>query len=60
MRLTPPTKYAFYSSIVLAVFAFVLYFGGAFGFVDDGLHVAFWLVIAAWLWLAVGAAARGV
>ncbi len=60
MRLTPPTKYAFYSSIVLAVFALVLYVGGTFGFIEYGLHVAFWCAVAAWLWLVAGAAARGV
>ena len=60
LRLTPSTKYAFYSSIVLAVFALVLYVGGALGFIEDGLHFALWLAIAAWLWLAAGAVARGV
>jgi hypothetical protein len=60
MRLTPPTKYAFYSSIVLAAFALALYFAGAFGLVENALHFAFWLAIAAWLWLTAGVAAKGV
>jgi hypothetical protein len=60
MRLTPPTKYTFYSSIVLAVFALVLYLGSTFGVVEHGVHFAFWLAIVAWLWMAVGTAARGV
>jgi hypothetical protein len=60
MRLTPPTKYAFYSSMVLAVFALALYFAGAFGVVENTLHFAFWIAIAAWLWLLAGVAAKGV
>jgi hypothetical protein len=60
MRLTPPTNYAFYSSIVLAVFALALYFAGAVGLVENTLHFAFWIAIAAWLWLFAGVVARGV
>jgi hypothetical protein len=60
MRLTPPTKYAFYSSIVLAAIAIALYFAGTLGLVENALHFAFWLAIVAWLWLVAGAAAKGV
>jgi hypothetical protein len=60
MRLTPPTKYAFYSSIVLAVFAVVLYFAATLGLAENGFHFAFWIAIVAWLWLLVGVAAKNV
>ena len=60
LRLTPPTKYAFYSSIVMAVLACVFYLASVFGGLADGFHFAFWIAIAAWLLLAVGVAARGI
>ncbi|HUU25312.1 MAG TPA: hypothetical protein VMW68_07075 [Methyloceanibacter sp.] len=60
MRLTPPTKYVFYSSIVLALAAFVLYLLGVFGGVDGASHFAFWGAMAAWLAMTVGVAAKGV
>ncbi len=60
LRLTPPTKYAFYSSIVMAAFACVFYLASVFGVLADGLHFAFWIAIAAWLLLAVGVAAKGI
>lgn len=60
MRLTPPTRYVFLSSIVLALAAVTLYVLGVFGLVDGAYHFAFWVAIVAWLVLAVGAAARGV
>jgi len=60
MRLTTPTKYVFFSSIVLAVAAIVLYVLGALGLVDASYHFAFWVAMVAWLALAVGVAAKGV
>ena len=60
MRLTPPTRYVFLSSIVLALAAVTLYFLGVFGVVDGAYHFAFWVAIVAWLALAAGAAAKGV
>ena len=60
MRLTPPTRYVFFSSVVLAVAAIVLYGLGLFGLVDGASHFAFWVAMVAWLGLAVGVAAKGV
>jgi len=60
IRLTPPTKYAFYSSIVFAALAFIFYLGGALGLLADGLHFALWIAIVAWVLLAAGCALRGV
>ncbi len=60
IRLTPPTKYAFYSSIVLAAFACIFYVAGVLGLFADGVHFALWIVLAAWVLLAAGVAARGV
>ena len=60
LRPTPPTKYAFYSSIVMAAFACVFYLAAALGLLADGLHFALWIAIAAWVLLAAGCALRGV
>jgi len=60
MRLTPPTRYVFYSSLVLAVAALVLYVLGVLGVVDGASHFAFWVAMVAWLALTVGVAAKGV
>jgi len=60
IRLTPPTKYAFYSSTVLATFACVFYLAGVLGLLVDGLHFALWIATAAWVLLAAGVAAKGV
>lgn len=60
LRVNPPTKYAFYSSIVMAAFACVFYFAAVLGVLADGLHFALWVAIAAWVLLAAGCALRGV
>ncbi len=60
LRVNPPTKYAFYSSIVMAAFACVFYFAAVLGVLADGLHFALWIAIAAWVLLAAGCALRGV
>ena len=60
MRLTPPTKYVFLSSVVLGVAALVLYALGVFGAVDGALHFAFWSAVVAWVALVAGVAAKGV
>lgn len=60
MRLTPPTRYVFSSSIVLAAGAVAFYLFGVLGVMDGALHFAFWIAIVAWLALAVGVAAKGV
>ena len=57
MRLTPPTKYVFYSSVVFGVSALVLYFVGV---IEYTLHFAFWIAIVAWLSMTAGVAAKGV
>ena len=60
MRLTPPTKYVFFSSVVLALAALAFYFLGVFGVVEDSLHAAFWIAIVAWLAMTVGVAFKGI
>ena len=60
MRRTPPTKYVFFSSVVLALAALAIYFLGVFGVVEDTFHFAFWVAIVAWLAMTAGVAARGV
>jgi hypothetical protein len=60
MRLTPPTKYVFFSSAVLALAALVLYFLDVFGMVEGVFHFAFWVAIVAWLAMTTGVAAKGV
>jgi hypothetical protein len=60
MRLTPPTRYVFFSSVVLALAALALYVLGLFGLVEDASHFAFWVAIVAWLAMTAGVAAKGV
>jgi hypothetical protein len=60
MRLTPPTNYVFFSSIVLAAAALALYVLGVINVVDGAYHFAFWVAIAAWLALTAGVAAKRV
>jgi hypothetical protein len=60
MRLTPPTGYVFFSSIVLGLAALALYVLGVFGVVDGAFHFAFWAAIVAWLALIAGVWAKGV
>jgi len=60
MRLTPPTRYVFFSSIVLAAAALALYVLGVMDALDGAYHFAFWVAIAAWLALAAGVAAKRV
>lgn len=60
MRRTPPTRYVFFSSVVLALAALAIYFLGVFGVVEDTFHFAFWVAIVAWLAMTAGVAARGV
>ena len=60
MRLTPPTRYVFYSSLVLAAAAVVLYVLGVLGLLGGASHFAFWVAMVAWLALTVGVAAKGV
>ena len=60
MRLTPPTRYTFFSSLVLGLVALAIYFLDAFGIVGGMVHFAFWLAIAAWVLVTAGVAAKGV
>ncbi|WP_141700509.1 hypothetical protein [Methyloceanibacter superfactus] len=60
MRLTPPTRYVFFSSVVLAVAALVLYVLGLFQVIDGAAHFAFWVAFVAWLAMTAGVAAKGV
>lgn len=60
MRLTPPTRYVFFSSVVLALAALALYVLGLFDMVDGAAHFAFWVAFAAWLAMTAGVAAKGV
>ena len=60
MRLTPPTKYTFFSSAVLGLTALVIYFLDLFGIVASMFHFAFWVAIAAWAAVMAGVAAKGV
>jgi hypothetical protein len=60
MRLTPPTKYTFFSSVVLGLAALVIYLLSVFSIVEGAFHFAFWVAIAAWLAMTAGVAARGV
>ena len=47
IQLTPPTKNAFYTSIILGAFSIVLYLLGVFGAIGGGFqavsYYAFWL-----------------
>lgn len=60
MRLTPPTNYVFFSSVVLALAALALYFLDAFGFAENVLHFAFWVAMVAWFAISAGVVAKGV
>jgi hypothetical protein len=60
MRLTPPTKYTFFSSMVLGLAALVIYFLSVFGIVEGMFHFAFWVAIAAWVAVMSGVAAKGI
>jgi len=60
MRLTPPTKYVYFSSVVLVLAALALYLLEALGLIENVLHFAFWTVIAGWLAMTVGVASKGV
>ena len=60
MRLTPPTKYTFFSSAVLGLAALVIYCLDLFGIVAGMFHFAFWVAIAAWVAVMAGVAAKGV
>ncbi len=60
MRLTSPTKSIFYMSVVLGVWALVIYFVGMIGVVVDPFHAAFWIAIVAWLAMTVGVAFKGI
>jgi hypothetical protein len=60
MRLTAPTKYVFFSSVVLGLAALAIYFLGVFGVVEDTFHAAFWIAIVAWLAMTVGVAFKGI
>jgi hypothetical protein len=53
MRLTPPTRYTFFSSLVLGLAALAIYFLNAFGIVGGMFHFAFWVAIAAWVLMTV-------
>ena len=59
-QLTSPTKYAFYSSTLLAAFACIFNLAVVLGLLVDGVHFALWITIAAWFLLAAGVAAKGV
>jgi hypothetical protein len=64
VRLTPPTKYVFYVSTLLAVIAVLLYLLGVFGVIGGGFaavaHFAFWIAVFGWGLLAAGVAMKGV
>ena len=60
MRRTPPTRYVFFSSVVLAVAALVLYVLGVFEVIEGAVHFAFWVAFTAWLAMTAGIAAKGV
>jgi hypothetical protein len=60
MRLTPPTSYIFYSSLVLGLVALAIYFLDVFGISEGMFHFAFWVAIAAWVAVMAGVAAKGV
>jgi hypothetical protein len=55
-----PTKYTFFSSVVLGLSAIVIYFLDMFGAVEGLFHFAFWVAIAAWVAVMAGVAAKGV
>jgi hypothetical protein len=58
--ITPPTKYTFFSSLVLGLAALAIYFLGVLGIIEGVFHFAFWVAIAAWLLVMVGVATKGV
>ena len=60
MRLTPPTRYTFFSSAVLGLAALTIYFLDVFGIVAQLFHFAFWVAIAAWVAVMAGVAAKGI
>ncbi|MEZ5726518.1 MAG: hypothetical protein R3D01_05145 [Hyphomicrobiales bacterium] len=64
LRLTPPTKYVFLVSILLALGAVTLYLLGVLGFFAGGFaavaHLAFWIAVFSWGLLAAGVALKGV
>lgn len=60
MRRTPPTRYVFFSSVVLVVAAVAFYVIGILGVVDGASHFAFWTAIVAWLAMTAGVVGRGV
>ncbi len=60
MRLTSPTKSIFYMSVVLGVWALVIYFVSMIGVIDGSFHAAFWIAIAAWLAMTVGVVFKGI
>jgi len=55
MRLTPPTKNVFWISVVVAVIGLIASFG-VVGFLTP---FAFWLVLIAYVLLALGVALKG-
>ena len=55
MKLTPPTKNVFYASVVLAVLGLIAKFG-ILGFLAP---YAFWLVVVAYVLLALGNTMKG-
>lgn len=60
MRLTPPTRYVFFSSVVLAIAALAFYVLDLLAAFEGAMHFAFWAAFVAWLALMAGAAAKGV
>jgi ABC-type transport system involved in cytochrome c biogenesis permease subunit len=60
MRLTSPTKPIFYLSVVLGVWALVIYFVSMIGVIEGSFHAAFWIAIAAWLAMTVGVVFKGI
>ena len=55
MKLTPPTRNVFYASVVLAVLGLIAKFG-ILGFLAP---YAFWLVVVAYVLLALGNTMKG-
>lgn len=55
MRLTPPTKNVFWISVVVAIVGLI----AKFGFIAFLTPFAFWLILVAFVLLALGNAMKG-
>jgi hypothetical protein len=64
MRLTPPKKTVFWTSVAIAVIAFLLYVLNLLGVLPEGYagwldHLLFWLPTVSFVLLALGNALKG-